>query len=163
MNSPSDLLKAIGRSIDSKLTVESWEELWQFDRIKLKQAGLPVRDRRYVHCIWQLLSGSSMCHNSKGICYGLWRNSGKERNPRCSHILQRPRKLFGGMFPLGSCLILFNDEHTDEGLQFKVEKGFVLADDARLYSFLIHIMHFFNLFEERRISMQPQTVVMCTF
>ncbi|KAH9936335.1 trafficking protein Mon1-domain-containing protein [Fomitopsis serialis] len=46
--SPQDFLKAIGRSADTKVTAESWEDLWKFDRIRLKEAGLETKDRRYV-------------------------------------------------------------------------------------------------------------------
>ncbi|KAI0712145.1 hypothetical protein C8Q76DRAFT_768873 [Earliella scabrosa] len=41
-------LKAIGRSSETKLSVESWQELWQTNGFALKKAGLGVRDRRYI-------------------------------------------------------------------------------------------------------------------
>ncbi len=43
-----DFLKALGRSSESKLSVESWEELWQTNSFALKKAGVGVQDRRYV-------------------------------------------------------------------------------------------------------------------
>ncbi|OCH85588.1 hypothetical protein OBBRIDRAFT_784665 [Obba rivulosa] len=47
-----DFLKAIGRSADTKVSVESWEQLWQLDSHALKKAGVAVRDRRYI--LWSL-------------------------------------------------------------------------------------------------------------
>ncbi|KAH9950603.1 IGR protein motif-domain-containing protein [Amylocystis lapponica] len=49
---PEDFLKAIGRSSDTKLTVEKWEDLWKFDGHQLRKAGLDVRDRRYI--MWSM-------------------------------------------------------------------------------------------------------------
>ncbi|RDB17845.1 Protein FYV4, mitochondrial [Hypsizygus marmoreus] len=45
---PSDFLKAIGRSSDTKVTVETWEQLWKTSGHDLKKSGLGVRDRRYI-------------------------------------------------------------------------------------------------------------------
>ncbi|KAI0771259.1 IGR protein motif-domain-containing protein [Trametes elegans] len=45
---PEDFLKAIGRGAETKLTPESWEQLWRTDGHQLRQAGLGVRDRRYI-------------------------------------------------------------------------------------------------------------------
>ncbi|TFK40670.1 IGR protein motif-domain-containing protein [Crucibulum laeve] len=45
---PDDFLKAIGRESETKLSVESWEELWKTSGEKLKESGLAVRDRRYI-------------------------------------------------------------------------------------------------------------------
>ncbi|KAJ7601585.1 hypothetical protein DFH06DRAFT_1261760 [Mycena polygramma] len=39
---------AIGRSCDTKLSIESWEDFWRQDGQKLKSAGVGVRDRRYI-------------------------------------------------------------------------------------------------------------------
>ena len=46
--SPADFLKAIGRSCETKVSVESWDELWKKDGPSLKKDGVPVRDRRYA-------------------------------------------------------------------------------------------------------------------
>lgn len=51
----SDFLKAIGRSAETKVTVESWDELWKLNGPTLRKAGLGIRDRRCVsstlHCV----------------------------------------------------------------------------------------------------------------
>ena len=64
--SPADFLKAIGRSCETKVSVESWDEFWKKDGPSLKKDGVPVRDRRYAFCsqclkIWII----------KKICNGL--------------------------------------------------------------------------------------------
>ncbi|KAJ7025398.1 hypothetical protein C8F04DRAFT_1128858 [Mycena alexandri] len=47
VHTPSDFLKAIGRSVDTK--VEDWDEFWQQTTGRnLRSAGVGVRDRRYV-------------------------------------------------------------------------------------------------------------------
>ncbi|TFY67862.1 hypothetical protein EVJ58_g1368 [Rhodofomes roseus] len=46
--SPQDFLKAIGRSADTKVTVESWEDLWSLNRLRMKEAGVEIKDRRYI-------------------------------------------------------------------------------------------------------------------
>ncbi|KAL5524451.1 hypothetical protein ACEPAF_9591 [Sanghuangporus sanghuang] len=41
-------LTSIGRDAVSKVKVASWDELWSLDGHALKEAGLTVRDRRYI-------------------------------------------------------------------------------------------------------------------
>ncbi|KAL5501700.1 hypothetical protein ACEPAH_8960 [Sanghuangporus vaninii] len=41
-------LSSIGRDAVSKVKVASWDELWSLDGHALKEAGLTVRDRRYI-------------------------------------------------------------------------------------------------------------------
>ncbi|EMD39923.1 hypothetical protein CERSUDRAFT_112167 [Gelatoporia subvermispora B] len=50
--SPEDFLKSIGRSADTKVSVESWEQLWHLNGAALKKAGVAVRDRRYI--LWSM-------------------------------------------------------------------------------------------------------------
>ncbi|KAF8582824.1 hypothetical protein K439DRAFT_1391153 [Ramaria rubella] len=52
IQSPKDFLTAIGRSCDTKLKLESWDELWQMKGPEMKQAGVGVQDRRYI--LWSL-------------------------------------------------------------------------------------------------------------
>ncbi|RPD62381.1 hypothetical protein L226DRAFT_611040 [Lentinus tigrinus ALCF2SS1-7] len=52
ITTPEDFLKAIGRSSESKLSPESWEQLWHTDGYQLKKAGLGVQDRRYI--LWSM-------------------------------------------------------------------------------------------------------------
>ncbi|KAH9891669.1 IGR protein motif-domain-containing protein [Cubamyces lactineus] len=52
IQTPEDFLKAIGRSAETKLTPESWEQLWHTDGPQLKKAGLAVKDRRYI--LWSM-------------------------------------------------------------------------------------------------------------
>jgi hypothetical protein len=44
--SPSDLLAAIGRASDTKLKVETWDDLWRMRGEDMKKAGLAVAERR---------------------------------------------------------------------------------------------------------------------
>ncbi|KAF9463028.1 IGR protein motif-domain-containing protein [Collybia nuda] len=48
ISTPSDFLKAIGRSSETKVTIESWDEFWKTSGNALKKSGLAVRDRRYI-------------------------------------------------------------------------------------------------------------------
>ncbi|KAL5519925.1 hypothetical protein ACEPAG_1585 [Sanghuangporus baumii] len=41
-------LTAIGRDAASKVKAASWEELWSLDGHALKDAGVTVKDRRYI-------------------------------------------------------------------------------------------------------------------
>ncbi|KAJ3477383.1 hypothetical protein NLI96_g10496 [Meripilus lineatus] len=52
ITTPEQFLTAIGRSTQTKVTAESWNDLWKLDGHALKQAGVGVRDRRYV--LWSL-------------------------------------------------------------------------------------------------------------
>ncbi|KAI0354988.1 hypothetical protein OH77DRAFT_1455925 [Trametes cingulata] len=52
IKTPEDFLKAIGRSAETKLTPESWEQLFHTDGHQLKKAGLSVQDRRYI--LWSM-------------------------------------------------------------------------------------------------------------
>ncbi|KAJ7796167.1 hypothetical protein B0H14DRAFT_2390941 [Mycena olivaceomarginata] len=52
ITTPAAFLKAIGRSCDTKLSVETWDDLWNQNGTKLKSAGLAVRDRRYI--LWSM-------------------------------------------------------------------------------------------------------------
>jgi len=46
VGSPSEFLKSIGRSTDTKVKVEKWDEFWKLDGSELKKQGLDVKDRR---------------------------------------------------------------------------------------------------------------------
>ncbi|KAF8158267.1 hypothetical protein B0H34DRAFT_448189 [Crassisporium funariophilum] len=48
IKSPEDFLKAIGRSSETKFSPENWEDLWKSNGLKLRKAGISVRDRRYI-------------------------------------------------------------------------------------------------------------------
>ncbi|THV03868.1 hypothetical protein K435DRAFT_650454 [Dendrothele bispora CBS 962.96] len=45
---PQDFLKKIGRGMDTKLSVESWDQLWTTSGLDMRKLGLSVRDRRYT-------------------------------------------------------------------------------------------------------------------
>ncbi|KAI0304426.1 IGR protein motif-domain-containing protein [Multifurca ochricompacta] len=49
---PDDFLKAIGRGSDTKISFDMWDALWKTDGRSLKQAGVAVRDRRYI--LWAM-------------------------------------------------------------------------------------------------------------
>ncbi|KAF8602364.1 hypothetical protein BDV93DRAFT_444370 [Ceratobasidium sp. AG-I] len=50
--SPNEFLAAIGRSSDTKLKVETWDDLWRMRGEDMKKAGLAVAERRYI--LWSL-------------------------------------------------------------------------------------------------------------
>ena len=50
LESPADFFKAIGRSCETKISVESWDEFWKKDGPSLKKDGVPVRDWKYAFC-----------------------------------------------------------------------------------------------------------------
>ncbi|KAI0781963.1 IGR protein motif-domain-containing protein [Abortiporus biennis] len=52
ITSPELFLKAIGRSADTKVTAESWTDLWKLNGHALKKSGVPVKDRRYI--LWAM-------------------------------------------------------------------------------------------------------------
>lgn len=47
IQSPNDLLKAIGRKSETKISVESWSEFWKMGGRAMRKAGVPVKDRRH--------------------------------------------------------------------------------------------------------------------
>ncbi|KAI0300288.1 hypothetical protein BC826DRAFT_669221 [Russula brevipes] len=52
ISTPESFLRAIGRSSETKLSVDGWEALWKTNSLALKKAGLAVRDRRYI--LWAM-------------------------------------------------------------------------------------------------------------
>ncbi|KAG8680596.1 Vacuolar fusion protein mon1 [Ceratobasidium sp. 394] len=50
--SPTNFLAAIGRSSDTKLKVETWDDLWRMRGEDMKKAGLTPAERRYI--LWAL-------------------------------------------------------------------------------------------------------------
>lgn len=46
---PEAFLSSIGRASETKVKVESWDELWRLDSSALRKQGLTVKDRRSVH------------------------------------------------------------------------------------------------------------------
>ncbi|KAG5639207.1 hypothetical protein H0H81_005686 [Sphagnurus paluster] len=69
ITTPADFLKAIGRSAETKVTVEKWDDLWKLSGHKLRKSGLAVRDRRYIlWCMEKYRSGlpiDSFAHEPK--------------------------------------------------------------------------------------------------
>ncbi|KAI0031391.1 IGR protein motif-domain-containing protein [Vararia minispora EC-137] len=48
ITTPHLFLQAIGRQAETKISFGTWEELFQADKASLKEAGVEVRDRRYI-------------------------------------------------------------------------------------------------------------------
>ncbi|KZP31442.1 hypothetical protein FIBSPDRAFT_925705 [Athelia psychrophila] len=69
IKTPSDFLKAIGRSSETKVKIEDWEEFWHASGLTFKAQGLAIRDRRYI--LWcmeryrQALDISTFAHPPK--------------------------------------------------------------------------------------------------
>ncbi|KAG2155931.1 uncharacterized protein EDB93DRAFT_62271 [Suillus bovinus] len=45
---PQDFLKAIGRSSETKISIDNWEAFWRTSGWDMKNAGLSVQDRKYI-------------------------------------------------------------------------------------------------------------------
>ena len=71
IKSPADFLKAIGRSSETKISVESWEDFWKKGRVSLKKDGVSVRDRRYILKIVMVSPPLNFCSD---IFYGAWKS-----------------------------------------------------------------------------------------
>jgi len=52
ISTPEAFLTAIGRSAETKVKAESWEEFWKMDRVEMRGQGLAVKDRRYI--LWAM-------------------------------------------------------------------------------------------------------------
>jgi len=52
ISTPEDFLKAIGRSSETKISFDTWDNLWKTNGQALKKAGLATRDRRYI--LWAM-------------------------------------------------------------------------------------------------------------
>jgi hypothetical protein len=48
ISTPEDFLKTIGRSSETKISFDTWNDLWKTNGQALKKAGLATRDRRCV-------------------------------------------------------------------------------------------------------------------
>ncbi|KIM89022.1 hypothetical protein PILCRDRAFT_49613, partial [Piloderma croceum F 1598] len=48
INSPTDFLKAIGRSSETKVHIGDWAEFWNVSGLTMKAKGVGVQDRRYI-------------------------------------------------------------------------------------------------------------------
>ena len=48
ISTPESFLKAIGRGSETKISFDTWDDLWKTNGPSLKKAGLAVRDRRCV-------------------------------------------------------------------------------------------------------------------
>ncbi|KAG1822880.1 uncharacterized protein BJ212DRAFT_1331141 [Suillus subaureus] len=48
ISTPQDFLKAIGRSSETKITIDSWDAFWRTSGWDMKNAGLSIQDRRYI-------------------------------------------------------------------------------------------------------------------
>ncbi|KAI0004523.1 IGR protein motif-domain-containing protein [Russula compacta] len=52
ISTPESFLKAIGRGCETKISFDTWDNLWRTNGLALKKAGLGVRDRRYI--LWAM-------------------------------------------------------------------------------------------------------------
>ncbi|KAG6377114.1 hypothetical protein JVT61DRAFT_1165 [Boletus reticuloceps] len=48
ITTPKAFLSAIGRSTETKVSIDGWEAFWHTSGHDLKKAGVAVKDRRYV-------------------------------------------------------------------------------------------------------------------
>ncbi|KAF9241169.1 hypothetical protein BU15DRAFT_45264 [Melanogaster broomeanus] len=48
ITTPRDFLRTIGRSAETKVSIDSWEAFWRTSGHDLRKAGLTVKDRRYI-------------------------------------------------------------------------------------------------------------------
>ncbi|KAF9221612.1 hypothetical protein BS17DRAFT_737406 [Gyrodon lividus] len=52
INTPRDFLRAIGRSAETKVSIDNWDAFWRTAGYDLRKAGLAVKDRRHVYVLW---------------------------------------------------------------------------------------------------------------
>lgn len=73
ITTPQAFLSAIGRSAETKVSIDSWDAFWRTSGYDLKKAGVAVKDRRQVQGC-----GLAYGHScSTDTFYGAWRNTGK--------------------------------------------------------------------------------------
>ena len=51
LDTPQAFLQSIARGMDTKVSPESWDELFKLESAKLKADGVDVSDRRYVKAV----------------------------------------------------------------------------------------------------------------
>lgn len=68
ISTPQDFLKAIGRSSETKISIDSWDAFWRTSGSDMKNAGLSIQDRRFVH---PRLKCSSPVHHAETQVYSL--------------------------------------------------------------------------------------------
>ncbi|EDR13723.1 uncharacterized protein LACBIDRAFT_309011 [Laccaria bicolor S238N-H82] len=69
---PSDFLTAIGRASETKLSVESWDQLWRMTGPDMRKAGIAVRDRRFVVLLVCIVSSAAFLNPFAFTRYILW-------------------------------------------------------------------------------------------
>jgi hypothetical protein len=69
ISTPQDFLKAIGRSSETKISIDSWDAFWRTSGWDMKNAGLSVQDRRSVTL---RLCCSLPVHHTRMHRYILW-------------------------------------------------------------------------------------------
>lgn len=96
ITTPHDFLTAVGRSSETKLSIEAWEDFWKTSGQDMKKLGLAVRDRRYV-----LTRGRStrMMLNELDTFYGAWRNIAVESRFRSLRTNRNRRRQCEGKRP----------------------------------------------------------------
>ena len=131
IKSPADFLKAIGRSCESKISVESWEDFWKKDGPSLKKDGVSVRDRRYVFkLMFEDLNSRIVVtvHSCSDIFCGAWRNiawATQLENLLMNYLLKR--RYEGKSFSILHLVIHIQVfPPLDGGLRSKTENGYAL-------------------------------------
>ena len=72
IRSPNDFLNAIGRKSETKMSFESWTQLWKTGGRVMRKAGVSVKDRR--HNLSPLIYITVLTLSTTGISYGVKRN-----------------------------------------------------------------------------------------
>ena len=85
------------------MTVETWEDLWKLDGHSMKEAGIPVKDRRYASPNDSLLRTTTYVYIFSGIFFGVWRNSVWVWTHRNLRIHRSRRRRF-----VGECAMLLD-------------------------------------------------------
>lgn len=89
-------MKAIGREAETKVTAETWEELWKLDGHAMKKAEVPVKDRRCTITTMlaeKWLDAPLFCLDT--LC-GVSRSSDKGMHPKSLLTRLNPGRRFVG-------------------------------------------------------------------
>ena len=92
ITTPQAFLRAIGRSADKKVSIDSWDAFWHTSGYDLKKAGVAVKDRRQV----QGRRRTHGCSCATDTFSGAWRNTGNRWWSRTLRTRLSPRRRYEG-------------------------------------------------------------------
>jgi IGR protein motif len=93
VKTPADFLKAIGRSSETKLAIESWNEFWNSSGLTLKGMGVSApQDRKFVLDHLRPNSDNSINNKLLDTYYGAWRDTARDLRSKILPMIQDHRR-----------------------------------------------------------------------